>query len=98
MQDLIRPFVSTKPLCLSGSAVYQDSVFWKSDGDGIFDDVRIFNPIYTPGADDISKGFVWLRLTAYDSIPCDNSNTDKVKITIDQCTGIDEGIRKRAFT
>jgi len=77
-------------IMLSGSAVYQDSIFWKSDGDGTFDDVRILNPIYTPGAEDVSKGFVWLRLTAYDSIPCENSHTDKVKITIDDCTGIAE--------
>ncbi len=77
-------------IMLSGSAVYQDSIFWKSDGDGVFDDVRIFNPTYTPGPDDISNGFVWLRLTAYDSIPCENSHTDKIKLTIDQCTGIIE--------
>jgi hypothetical protein len=77
-------------IMLSGSAIYQDSIFWKSDGDGTFDDQRIFNAVYTPGTEDISKGFVWLRLTAYDSIPCDNSHTDKVKITLDPCTGISE--------
>jgi hypothetical protein len=77
-------------IMLTGSAVYQDSVFWKTDGDGTFDDLRIFNPVYTPGAEDISKGYVWLRLTAYDSLPCANSHTDKVKITIDECTGIVE--------
>jgi len=77
-------------IMLSGSAINQDSVLWKSDGDGTFDDTKIFNAVYTPGADDISKGFAWLRLTAYDSLPCDNSHTDKVKVTIDQCTGIRE--------
>jgi hypothetical protein len=80
---------------LSGSAVYQDSILWKSDGDGIFNDARILNAVYTPGAEDNTKGFVWLRLTAYDSIPCENSHTDKVKITIDQCTGIQEGIENQ---
>jgi hypothetical protein len=77
-------------IMLSGSAVYQDSVFWKSDGDGLFDDPRAFTPVYTPGPEDITNGKVWLRLTAYDSLPCANSHTDKVKITIDQCTGIGE--------
>jgi hypothetical protein len=77
-------------IVLSGTAVYQDSILWKTDGDGTFDDVRIFNPVYRPGAEDISKGYVWLRLTAYDSLPCDNAHTDKVKITIDACTGINE--------
>lgn len=79
-----------EPILLSGSAVYQDSVFWKTDGDGFFDDVRILNPMYTPGPEDNNRGFVWLRLTAYDSLPCENAFTDKVKITIDQCTGINE--------
>jgi hypothetical protein len=78
-------------IMLSGSAVYQDSIWWKSDGDGTFDNDTIFNATYTPGPEDISKGYAWLRLTAYDSVPCSNSNTDKVKITIDQCTGIREG-------
>jgi hypothetical protein len=77
-------------IMLSGSAVYQDSVFWKTDGDGTFDNVRILNPVYTPGPTDITKGYAWLKLTAYDSLPCDASHFDKVKITIDQCTGIIE--------
>jgi hypothetical protein len=78
-------------IMLYGSADFQDSILWTSDGDGIFDDVRILNATYTPGTDDISNGFVWLRLTAYDSLPCVTSITDKVKITLDDCTGIREG-------
>jgi hypothetical protein len=81
---------ANETIMLSGSAVYQDSILWKTDGDGTFDDLRIFNPVYTPGPGDISKGYVWLRLTAYDSLPCENAHTDKVKITIDECTGINE--------
>jgi hypothetical protein len=77
-------------IMLSGSSINQDSVFWKSDGDGIFDDPGIFTPVYTPGPGDIAAGSVWLRFTAYDTLPCFNSNTDKVKITIDDCTGISE--------
>jgi len=84
-------------ILLSGSATNQDSVFWKSDGDGTFDDVRILTPVYSPGPEDIANGSVWLRLTAYDSIPCDNSHTDKVKITIDECTGIDENLTNGIF-
>jgi hypothetical protein len=81
---------ANETIMLTGSATNQDSVFWKTDGDGVFSDLRILDPVYTPGTEDISNGFVWLRLTAYDSIPCDNAHTDKVKITIDQCTGINE--------
>ena len=77
-------------IMLSGSATNQDSVFWKSDGDGVFDNPNITTPVYTPGPEDISNGSVWLRLTAYDTLPCTNSHTDKVKLTIDECTGIGE--------
>ncbi len=77
-------------IMLFGSATDQDSLRWTSDGDGVFDNDTVFTPVYTPGIDDIEKGFVWLRLTSYDNFPCDNSNTDKMKLTIDQCTGISE--------
>jgi hypothetical protein len=77
-------------LLLSGSAINQDSILWKTDGDGTFDDVKILNATYTPGPEDKSKGYAWLRLLAYDSLPCSNINTDRIKITIDQCTGITE--------
>ena len=86
---------SNESVMLSGSAVYQDSILWTTDGDGAFDDVKIFNATYTPGTQDISRGYAWLKLTAYDSIPCESFNTDKVKITFDDCTGITEGIEKR---
>jgi hypothetical protein len=78
-------------IMLSGTAQYQDSVFWKSDGDGTFDADTLLTPVYTPGPEDISKGYVWLRLFAYDSLPCAGNASDRVKITIDQCTGIEEG-------
>jgi hypothetical protein len=77
-------------LMLAGSAMYQDSILWKTDGDGTFDDVKILNATYTPGPEDKNKGYAWLRLLAYDSLPCSNLVTDRIKITIDQCTGITE--------
>lgn len=86
---------TNESVMLDGSAVYQDSILWKSDGDGTFDDTKILNATYTPGSSDISNGFVWLRLTAYDSLPCEASNTDKAKITIDDCTGITENMTKQ---
>jgi hypothetical protein len=77
-------------IMLSGSAVNQDSILWRTEGDGFFDNDKIFNPVYTPGPGDIADGYVFLKLTAYDAFPCSNSSTDKVKITIDECTGITE--------
>jgi hypothetical protein len=75
---------------LSGAAQYQDSIRWETDGDGIFDDVYSLSPVYTPGSEDIERGYAWLTLVAYDSIPCENSDQDKMKLTIDQCTNVEE--------
>jgi hypothetical protein len=75
---------------LSGSAQYQDSIRWATEGDGAFDDIYSFTPVYTPGEEDIARGYAWVNLTAFDSIPCENNDVDKMKITIDQCTNVDE--------
>jgi hypothetical protein len=77
-------------IMIFGSATNQDSVLWKSDGDGTFDVDTALTPVYSPGQADISAGYVWLRLTAYDSLPCESFHTDKMKLTIDQCTGLRE--------
>jgi hypothetical protein len=75
---------------LNGYAQFQDSVKWTTEGDGIFDDIYSLTPVYTPGEEDIAGGYVWVNLTAYDSIPCENSDVDKLKINIDQCTNVEE--------
>lgn len=77
-------------IILYGTATYQDSTAWSTDGDGVFDDISLLDATYTPGAEDIARGYVNLKLTAYDSLPCDNSHTDKVKVKIDDCTRINE--------
>jgi hypothetical protein len=81
---------ANETIMLSGSATSQDSILWQTQGDGSFDNVRIFNPVYTPGPEDISNGYVYLKLTAYDIYPCEGWHTDKVKVTIDECTGVAE--------
>lgn len=75
---------------LFGIAQYQDSILWTTEGDGTFDDPRILTPVYTPGSADISKGYAWLKLTAYDSLPCESFKSDKMKLTLDDCTGVDD--------
>lgn len=77
-------------IMIMGSATNQDSVRWVTEGDGSFDSDTVLTPVYLPGPNDISKGFAWLKLTAYDSLPCDHSHTDKMKLTIDQCTRLIE--------
>lgn len=75
---------------MNGSATNYTHILWKTDGDGTFNYDTTFTPVYTPGPTDISKGYAWLSLVAYDTLPCTGSNTDKVKINIDQCTGTEE--------
>ena len=50
---------------INGFAANQTSLQWSSSGDGMFDDITILNPLYTPGMQDIANGNVTLTLTAY---------------------------------
>ncbi len=67
-----------------------DSVYWKTSGDGSFDDPYILESTYTPGAQDITNGQVYLSLNAYQTEGCELSSNDRIRVTIDACTGIDE--------
>jgi hypothetical protein len=80
-------------ILLNGTVTYSDSIRWISEGDGTFDNDSILDPVYTPGPADISKGYAWLHLKAYDTIPCETFDNDKMKVTIDQCTDISEDDR-----
>ncbi|WP_345260457.1 hypothetical protein, partial [Marivirga lumbricoides] len=53
-------------LSVSGtvSASNFSSLSWSSSGDGTFDDTSILEPVYTPGATDITNGTATLTLTA----------------------------------
>ncbi len=51
----------------NGEATDWTSVEWTSNGDGTFDDPYILDPIYNPGADDLSNGNVVLTLAAEDA-------------------------------
>ncbi|MBE9492429.1 MAG: T9SS type A sorting domain-containing protein, partial [Bacteroidetes bacterium] len=45
---------------------------------------------YTPGPDDINTGSVVLTLTASGINPCEDSSSDQINVTIEDCTGVDE--------
>lgn len=47
---------------LNGNATHYNSLEWSTSGDGNFSDPAILNPIYTPGANDITNGTVDLML------------------------------------
>jgi len=51
------------------SASFYSSLNWTTSGDGFFDDPSALNPVYTPGAGDISNGLAQLCLVAQPIAP-----------------------------
>lgn len=56
---------------LTGTAENYSELLWTTQGDGVFDDATIVNPVYTPGAEDITNGSVGLCLTATGNEACE---------------------------
>ena len=69
----------TIPLNASGSNY--TTIHWTTSGDGTFSDASILNPIYTPGANDMSNGSVTLTITATNDPQC-NPATDNLTVNI----------------
>ncbi len=76
-------------LTLQGEADYCSAVEWTTNGDGTFDNPSMLNATYTPGPQDIMNLSVKLTLTAFRVDPCDDDDSDQMKVTLDPCTGID---------
>lgn len=64
-----------------------NSCLWTTAGDGSFSDPSLVSTVYTPGAADITNGFVNLTLTAYPFAPCQSPVYDVVKVSFDQFVG-----------
>jgi len=79
-------------LPLNGSVAGSDSIWWTTNGDGLFNNDTVLNAVYTPGQNDIQNGSVYLTLNAMPLAPCETVTSDKLKLTIDECTGIDQNI------
>ncbi len=77
-------------LQLDGMATNYDEIAWQTAGDGSFSDTTVLNAIYTPGSGDISAGSVELTLVAKGTTGCIGMDDDKIIVTIDECTGLDE--------
>ena len=63
----------------AGSATNFDSIFWETSGTGIFDNINLLDPVYTPSDEDILTGNVLLSLNLIDvdGIPAsDTMNLD----------------------
>jgi gliding motility-associated-like protein len=54
----------------SATAINAISIEWTTSGDGTFSSTSTLNPIYTPGAADLTNGTVTLTLTGQSAAPC----------------------------
>ncbi len=63
---------------LNGNGLFFQSLEWTTSGDGVFTSDTIEDPIYIPGAGDISSGSVTLTLTVFGS----SSDADDMVLTI----------------
>ena len=70
------------PIQLTGSVEDYLSFEWSSTGDGYFDSISIFTPIYYPGSNDIASGEVDITLTAHAISPCVGCVSDVLEIEI----------------
>ncbi|MCK9451280.1 MAG: hypothetical protein M0Q90_06275 [Bacteroidales bacterium] len=55
------------------SVLHTDSLFWLSNGDGVFNDHLLLHPIYSPGERDILNGQVSLWIHAIGDSPCEDA-------------------------
>ncbi|MCK5346658.1 MAG: T9SS type A sorting domain-containing protein, partial [Candidatus Heimdallarchaeota archaeon] len=67
-----------------------DHIYWTTNGDGYFEDPDVENTVYIPGDNDIANGSVQLTIEAFALSPCSYNVTDKIVVTLDPCTGIDQ--------
>ncbi len=69
-------------LLSDASASNMSLVTWTTSGDGVFDNINITNPIYSPGASDIASGNVTLTITASPITPCTVDSVDQMVLSI----------------
>jgi len=78
-------------ITLAGDSIHSSSVLWETNGDGIYSNSTILNPIYTPGAGDFANGFVELYLSAFAITPCTGFVQDTMLLTFDPLPVADAG-------
>ncbi len=71
---------------LDGSTMYASGVFWDfallGEGDGTWSDQLIEDPVYTPGPEDIDRGYVELVMVAFPINPCTYPDADVMTVFI----------------
>ena len=63
--------LSAGPITFSNAIASGENIEWLSSGDGTFNDALSTNPTYTPGANDIANGYVFIYLDVYKDDPVD---------------------------
>ena len=76
---------------VSGASASVQPIQWSTSGDGTFNNIGVFSPVYTPGPNDISNGAAQLTLTAFGSVQCGNAS-DELLLTINPSVFADAGI------
>lgn len=64
------------------SAHNYDFVEWSTSGTGVFTDINVISPTYSPSAADIAAGSVTLSMYAEAHEPCEGDSTDSVLLTM----------------
>jgi hypothetical protein len=67
---------------LDGNALNYQSIEWTTNGDGLFSNPAILNPVYTPGTSDILSGNVILTLFAQALEPCTATVSSDLQLAI----------------
>lgn len=67
---------------LAATAAYNSYVLWTTTGDGIFNNIHILSPVYTPGVTDITNASVDLIITAYAKPPCTINAYDTITVSL----------------
>jgi|GEM_PF-1610690 len=78
-------------LQLTGSVGNESTFYWETSGDGVFDDFQLINPVYSPGASDISNGTIEVSLTAIPESPCVSTTTSTLEVAIQKLPMVNAG-------
>jgi len=71
----------------------QASVQWTTTGSGVFSNINVLNPTYTPSQADVSNGFVDLTMTALAANPCTSAEnvSDTFRLTLNPAAEVFAG-------
>jgi len=67
---------------LFGTVTHAGSFRWITSGNGIYSNSNLLTPVYTPGSEDKTNGFVTLSLIAEPVSPCILADTSSLLLTI----------------